>query len=94
MENERNVAGMRCGEVLAELSDYLDGEMAPGRLAQVVAHLQGCDACERFGGAFTAALHSLRHLEPGDAGDGAPAFERLRTCLERATRREPPEAGG
>jgi anti-sigma factor RsiW len=85
MTIERNVAGMRCGEVLEELSDYLDGELVQARRAQVEDHLHGCDVCERFGGAFTAAIRAL-HQENLEAGEGADpgVFERLRQHLAEA----------
>jgi len=57
---ERLVAGLRCGQVLAHLSDFLDGELEPGRHEQIVAHLRGCNWCERFGGSFAAIIESLR----------------------------------
>jgi len=90
MEHERKIAGMQCGEVLAELSDYLDGDLAPERQDQVLAHLQGCDVCERFGGVFTAAIRALRQSAPKDSLGGADAFERLRARLEQEFRRDQP----
>jgi len=88
MDDERKVAGLGCGEVLAELSDFMDGEMAAERREQVLAHLQGCDVCEKFGGAFTAAIQALRRTEIGGSKEKDPAFERLRVRLGQATRRE------
>jgi anti-sigma factor RsiW len=60
MESERMVAGLRCGEVLADLSDYLDGTLTAQRRAQIDEHLRGCTTCERFGGEFSAAIAALR----------------------------------
>jgi anti-sigma factor RsiW len=60
MVNEREVAGLRCGEILAELSGYLDGELSSLRRAQIEAHLAGCDQCDRFGKEFASAVASLR----------------------------------
>ena len=90
MAIERHVGGMRCGEVLAELSDYLDGEMVSERRERVLAHLQGCDICERFGGVFTTAIQSLRQSEPNAFGEGTLAFERLKVLLDHVTQREQP----
>jgi len=87
---ERNVAGMQCGEVLSELSDYLDGDLAIDRRNQVLAHLQGCDVCERFGGIFTLAIQALRTSEPKPSMEGALAYEHLRARLDQVTRREQP----
>lgn len=58
--DERNVAGMMCGEVLAVLSEFLDGELDAARRGQVLAHLRGCDWCEKFGGRFAGVIASLR----------------------------------
>lgn len=88
MEHERKVAGLHCGEVLAELSDYFDGEMATHRREQVLAHLQGCDVCERFGGVFSAAILALRQAEIEASGEEDLAFERLRVRLGQSTHRE------
>jgi anti-sigma factor RsiW len=61
MESERLVAGMRCSEVLADLSDYLDGAVDAARRGQIEAHLHGCDYCERFGREFSTTIATLRH---------------------------------
>lgn len=57
---ETVVAGIRCREVLADLSGYLDGELDVTRLRQLKAHLDGCDRCARFGGAVSQVLARLR----------------------------------
>lgn len=80
---EREVAGVRCGEVLAELSDYLDGDLPPVRRSQVMAHLRGCDVCARFGGAFTEAIQLLRRDEHGQRAEEPTVFERLRVHLAK-----------
>jgi anti-sigma factor RsiW len=85
MAIEREVAGMRCGEVLAELSDYLDGDLTKARSAQVEAHLHGCDVCERFGSAFASAIQTLRHSGLGFGEDDSTVFERLHARLGKAT---------
>lgn len=61
MKNEREVAGVRCGEVLARLSDYLDATLPSADRARVEAHVAACDHCARFGGVFAATVASLRH---------------------------------
>lgn len=58
--HDRSVAGIRCTEVLDDLSDYLDGELSVERVRRIEDHLRGCNWCERFGGDFTAAITSLR----------------------------------
>ena len=60
MAHDREVAGIRGTEVLAHLSDYLDGDLAEAETQQVEAHLRGCDWCERFGNQMSAVVHNLR----------------------------------
>lgn len=57
---ERNVGGMRCSEVLAVLSDYVDGELEDSAVGKVENHLLGCPNCERFGRNFGSMVVSLR----------------------------------
>lgn len=59
MASERVIAGLSCGDVLARLGDYLDGELSPEALSALQAHVAGCDACERFGGAYAAVVRAL-----------------------------------
>lgn len=87
---ERNIAGMHCGEVLADLSDYLDGALTLEKRDQILAHLQGCDVCERFGGVFTMAIQSLKASEPKHPMEVALAFERLKVRLDEVTHRDQP----
>lgn len=60
MAHNRKVAGIYCNEVLAGLSDYLDGDLSPEDVARVQAHLRGCDWCERFGGEMGAVVGQLK----------------------------------
>jgi len=81
MQGERTVAGIACGEVLAKLSDYVDGTISADDRAKIEGHVRGCDACDRFGGAFGKAVAALRRqLDPADAS--APDFARLRARLD------------
>jgi RNA polymerase sigma-70 factor (ECF subfamily) len=76
-EAEREAGGLRCSEVLEGLSDYVDGQLAPERRAQVDAHLKGCAVCERFGGRFKRTVAGLRaHLGAAPAVDAA-TYERI-----------------
>jgi anti-sigma factor RsiW len=76
---------MTCEEVLAVLSDYLDGELAPEALATVETHLHACQDCARFSGRFRATLGALReHLA------ATPALpEGLRERLLAIAREDP-----
>ena len=71
MKGDRFVGGLWCHQVLAKLSDYMDGEIAESGRERVEAHLRECDICERFGGDFAheirqirTALHTPPSLEP------------------------------
>ena len=57
---ERTVAGMRCSEVLALLSDFVDGELDSAVEKQVEGHLLGCPDCDRFGRNFGSMVIALR----------------------------------
>ena len=64
---ERTVAGLRCSEVLAQLSDYIDGELGAAEVKRIEEHLLGCPNCERFGKNFGSMVVSLRKA-PDAAG--------------------------
>ncbi len=83
MAHDREVAGIRCSQVLEHLSDYLDGELDAGTVGRIEAHLAGCDWCERFGQQFSTTVGELRrHLsEPAALDPGVAA--RLRAHLDR-----------
>ena len=81
MAHDRDVAGIRCMEVLALLSDYLDDELEADRRHTVEAHLSGCDWCARFGGEVGETVRRLREElgapEPAPEGVHARLVERL-----------------
>ncbi len=60
LPGERELAGLRCVEVLAALSDYLDGGLSEAEVQQLTAHVAECQWCERFGGSFGEAVRALR----------------------------------
>ncbi len=78
------VAGIRCRDVLGDLSEYLDGALPAARVAELQAHLSGCDRCARFGGEVSQTIQALRATlqvpEPVDAERTA----RVRASLRRA----------
>ncbi len=74
------IAGVRCSEVLAELSDFLDGQLEMARTETLQAHVIKCDACERFGADVRAALDLLRETgTPEPLPDDVS--KRLAECL-------------
>ena len=80
---ERLVAGMACGEVLAVLSDFLDGELSAAARENVLQHLRGCDWCEQFGGRFREVVESLRRELQDPEPLPAAVAARLRDVLGR-----------
>jgi len=81
---ERVVAGMTCGQVLAVLSDFLDGELDAVKRRHVTEHLRGCDWCERFGGRFSAIIGSLRRELAEPPPLNAEVTSRLRSRIANA----------
>lgn len=62
MAEPKVVGGLHCFDVLAQLSDYVDGALSPQEKAKVEAHLKECMACTEFGGQFGAVLEAARAL--------------------------------
>jgi len=81
MRGERRVGGLVCSAVLEQLSDYLDGRLSPSDRAAIELHLQGCDACERFGGSFGRAIGALRQNVRAGMVPSPEAMTRLRARL-------------
>ena len=83
MQGERLAGGLWCHEVLAVLSDYLDGELSVEQRRQIEDHLRECDTCERFGGRFADSIRLIRQsLEPADPLN-PDISRRLRAALTR-----------
>jgi RNA polymerase sigma-70 factor (ECF subfamily) len=59
---DRIVAGLHCGEVLAELTAFLDGGLPADRAHRIQEHVKDCGDCERFGSEFSAAVFALREI--------------------------------
>ncbi len=83
---EQIVAGLSCMRVLALLSDFIDGELEPAARDQVLAHLQGCDWCERFGGRFATVVADLRRSLKEPEPLSTDIARRLREAIEKAER--------
>lgn len=67
---DRLVAGLRCRDVLEDLSEFLDGNLSAERVASIHAHLAACDTCARFGGSVGEIVSALRA-----EGARAPRFD-------------------
>jgi anti-sigma factor RsiW len=80
--DEKVIAGLSCSDVLALLSDYLDGDLAASARQQVEDHLRSCDGCARFGGEFKGTVQALRsHLRRSPAVPPR-VLDRLRAALD------------
>lgn len=66
MTSQWRPGGLTCQEVLDRLSDYLDGDLPAAERAKVVAHLDECQACARFGGEVADNIGLLREALRGD----------------------------
>jgi anti-sigma factor RsiW len=79
VESERLVAGLHCGEVLADLTEHLDGRLALDRALRVDEHLEACASCRTLSEEMAAVVRAVRSLpdEPLDPG----IQDRLRTAL-------------
>lgn len=77
----RMVAGITCGEVLAELSEYLSGDLESDRRGQLEAHVAGCDVCAQFGGRFGELVARLRSELLGVSPIPAEVVDRLAARL-------------
>jgi len=83
--DEREVAGLTCSDVMAALSDYVEGGIDAGLGRRIEAHVAACRQCEQFGAGFAALLQGLRReLGAPDPVD-AEVLARLRLTLARAT---------
>lgn len=73
MAEPRVVAGMSCTDVLAKLSEFVDGELSTGARQQILDHLAGCNWCEEFGGRFSGLVAALRSQPEPDGLDDSVA---------------------
>lgn len=81
MEGERHIAGLSCGEVLANLDAFVDGSLDAEVRGRVVAHVSACEQCERFGRTYAAVVQRIRSAARGEEpGDGV--LRRLRKRLD------------
>jgi RNA polymerase sigma factor (sigma-70 family) len=62
LEEERVAAGLHCGEVLADLTEHLDGRLSRDRAQRIDEHLEECAGCRRFESEVTAVVRALRQL--------------------------------
>ena len=90
MDGERDVGGIRCGEVLTLLADYLEGEVPAADRGRIEAHLAGCDWCARFGGRYAETVATLREAFSAPPPLDPAVAERLSARLAAALGTAPP----
>ena len=86
IDHEKVIAGLSCGDVLARLSEYLDGELSQTDRARLETHLRGCDGCARFGGELRATVHALRERLARPATLPREVTDRLSEALDEDSR--------
>jgi predicted anti-sigma-YlaC factor YlaD len=81
--DERTVR-LTCAEVLAALSEYVDGAVPAELAAGIEAHVAGCQGCAAFGRGFAVLLAAMRRQLAAPEPVPAEVATRLRVSLERA----------
>jgi anti-sigma factor RsiW len=67
------VIALECRTIVELASDYLDGDLDADRHRKVMAHLAGCDSCERYVDQVRQTVRlvgRLQRVEPGSHGSG------------------------
>lgn len=82
MAHDREVAGIRCMQVLEDLSDFVDGVLEAARADQIRSHLEGCEWCENFGGRYRQVVRRLRSHGSEEEGRLKAGAERLARVFE------------
>jgi len=73
-------ANTECRELLADLSDYLDGDLEQAICDRIEAHLSHCDDCRLMVDTTRKTLVLYRHM--GQVEIPAGALDRLWAVLE------------
>tara|TARA_R110002095_G_scaffold32443_6_gene30848 strand:- start:1944 stop:2168 length:225 start_codon:yes stop_codon:yes gene_type:complete len=55
---------LKCSEIVAQASDYLEKELSFSQRLQYQTHLLMCSNCRRFSRQFSAAVIMIRQLPP------------------------------
>lgn len=84
MAHDRELAGIRCSEILERLSDVLEGSLEPDVARRVQAHLEGCAWCAQFGAEFSAVVGALQSELAGPAEVDGDATAQLVALLMEA----------
>jgi len=79
MDDERVVAGLHCGEVLADLTEYVEGWLGQDRSQRLGEHLRGCEGCRRLLHDLGLVIRAVRALPEQPLAPDVEA--RLQTSL-------------
>lgn len=79
MDDERVVAGLHCGEVLADLTEYIEGWLGQDRSQRLGEHLRGCEGCRRLLHDLGLVIRAVRALPDPPLAPDVEA--RLQTAL-------------
>ena len=82
---QRLVGDLWCGDVLAVLSDLLDGGLSAEVERRVRVHLAGCSECSQFGEEFGRVIRALGGRRGSAEGPGPEVEERLSARLAALT---------
>ena len=61
-----SATGLACRELMARLTEYLEGAMSPADVARVDAHLRGCDGCVEAVDQFRRTIAVAGSLQEAD----------------------------
>jgi RNA polymerase sigma-70 factor (ECF subfamily) len=81
VDNEREVGGLLCGDVLARLGDKVDGDTTPSETIHIDTHLRGCSVCQRFGGRYSTVVQKARERLGAATAVDEPQLARIRALL-------------
>ncbi|MGA7523762.1 MAG: sigma-70 family RNA polymerase sigma factor [Acidobacteriaceae bacterium] len=69
----------QCLEIFGNLSDYLDGKLAPESCERMRRHIEGCPACVAFIQDLKRAIDRCHALDVSPEGEAQPVLRRLLT---------------
>jgi anti-sigma factor RsiW len=73
---------LKCKDVIREISEYLDGDIDPGLVAELERHLEHCDDCRLIVDTTKKTIEVYCNSEP------APLADDVRQRLHAALRKK------
>jgi anti-sigma factor RsiW len=84
-------AGKSCRDLVAQINDYLEGELSPARVHALERHLEECTCCTGFAATLRQAVVACR--ESGSRTLPAAVRRRARARIAEIMRGAGPGAG-